>query len=182
MKLSNFVKKVMMCMGLMLGMSFVNAVAAPVTVVDEVQQDNNYVVITGVGVNMRKGPGLNYGVYPTKPNKGAKLTCLGESGDWYKVAWGKGTAYVFKKYAKFVEGTAVAKPKSTPMCQITGQGVRLRLGPGLNYDFLAYPNGKAWGPAKGEKLVITGDYGDWWQVAYADGNYYVSKQFAKKIQ
>ena len=96
MKLSNFVKKVMMCMGLMLGMSFVNAVAAPVTVVDEVQQDNNYVVITGVGVNMRKGPGLNYGVYPTKPNKGAKLTCLGESGDWYKVAWGKGTAYVFK--------------------------------------------------------------------------------------
>ena len=142
MKLSNFVKKVMMCMGLMLGMSFVNAVAAPVTVVDEVQQDNNYVVITGVGVNMRKGPGLNYGVYPTKPNKGAKLTCLGESGDWYKVAWGKGTAYVFKKYAKFVEGTAVAKPKSTPMCQITGQGVRLRLGPGLFFPDLGVDLGE----------------------------------------
>ena len=82
MKPSNFVKKVMMCMGLMLGMSFVNAVASTVTGVEEVQQSNSYVVITGTGVNMRKGPGLNYAVYPTKPNKGAKLTCLGESGDW----------------------------------------------------------------------------------------------------
>ena len=177
----NYVKKVIMCMALMLGMSCVHVFAASVTSVEEVQQ-SAYVVITGVGVNMRKGPGLDYGVYPTKPKKGAKLTCLGESGDWYKVAWGKGTAYVFKKYAKYVSGTGVARPQSTPMCQITGTGVRLRLGPGLNYDFLAYPNGKAWGPAKGEKLVITGDYGEWWQVAYANGNYYVSKKYAKKIQ
>ena len=75
---------------------------------DIVQQSKTYVTITGTGVRMRYGPGLNYGYYKDargntmSPKKGERLVCIGETSDWYKVKYANGVYYIFKQYAKKV--------------------------------------------------------------------------------
>ena len=69
MKNNNVIMKWVLCLVVMLGMSASSAFAA--TSIDEVCQTGNYVTITGTGVRMRYGPGLDYGYYSTSPKKGA---------------------------------------------------------------------------------------------------------------
>ena len=61
---------------------------------------------------------------------------------------------------------------------ISGTGVRLRLGPGTDYDYLTNDKGQQVSPAKGAKLEYQGEYGDWYRVEFNDNSYYVSKDFA----
>ena len=82
------IRKMMLCLMAMLCLMCINASAATTPSFDEINQENTYVTITGTGVRMRYGPGLNYGYYKTSPKKGAKLLLLGQSGDWYEVQWG----------------------------------------------------------------------------------------------
>lgn len=172
------------CLILLMGMSFtVNAR----TMVDltAVEQGSKYVTITGTGVRLRFGPGLDYGYYKDAkgvaitPKKGQQMELIGESGDWYEVKYGDDVAYVFKQYATIAGNATVA---SASMVEVTGTGVRLRKGPGLNYDFLKGKNGSIRGPKKGERLVCIGETSDWYKVKYANGTYYIFKQYAKKLK
>ena len=176
------IRKMMLCLMAMLCLMCINASAATTPSFDEINQENTYVTITGTGVRMRYGPGLNYGYYKTSPKKGAKLLLLGQSGDWYEVQWGNDVAYVFKQYAKVTSQKVNAPKPASKMVQITGTGVRLREGPGLNYDFLKWKDGTTRAPKKGEKLVCVGEEGDWYKVSYAGGYYYIFKQYAKRIK
>ncbi len=175
MKNNNVIMKWVLCLVVMLGMSASSAFAA--TSIDEVCQTGNYVTITGTGVRMRYGPGLDYGYYSTSPKKGARLQLLGQSGDWYEVKYGNDVAYVFKQYAKVTNAPA---PQTKLM--VTGTGVRLRLGPGLDYDYLKWKDGTVRGPKKGERVVCVGEESDWYKVKYANGVYYIFKQYAKKVK
>lgn len=177
MEKNNCILRWMMCLIVMLGMS-ANSVFASTTIsVDEVNQTSGYVTITGTGVRMRYGPGLDYGYYSTSPKKGARLPLLGQSGDWYEVKYGNDVAYVFKQYAKVVQNAAPQQK-----LQITGTGVRLRKGPGLDYDYLKWKDGTTRGPKKGERVVCIGETSDWYKVKYANGEYYIFKQYAKKVK
>ncbi len=169
-------RKTLMCLVMLLGMSVATANASTLLSVDEVQQ-GSYVTITGTGVRMRYGPGLNYGYYGTSPKKGTRLQLLGEDGDWYQVRYGQNVAYVFKQYAKLS-----GAPVYTSRVQITGVGVRLRMGPGLNYNYLKWKDGTARGPKKGDILECVGESGDWYKVRYGNGTYYVFKQYAKIVR
>ena len=115
------------------------------------------------------------------PKKGTKLLLLGQSGDWYEVKYGQDVAYVFKQYAKLSNGT-VAQAPVTSKILVTGNGVRLRKGPGLNYDYLKWQDGTIRGPKKGEKLICTGETTDWYKVKYANSEYYLFKQYGKKVK
>ncbi|MBO7338038.1 MAG: SH3 domain-containing protein [Paludibacteraceae bacterium] len=61
---------------------------------------------------------------------------------------------------------------------ISGTGVRLRLGPGTDYNYLTNDKGDQISPSKGAKLEYQGEYGDWYRVKFSNGSYYVSKDFA----
>lgn len=53
--------------------------------------------ITGSGVNLRSGPGTSYSAVTTL-SKGATVTIVGQSGDWYQVSTGTYTGYVRSDY------------------------------------------------------------------------------------
>ena len=65
--------------------------------------------------------------------------------------------------------------------KVTGTGVRLRYGPGLNYNFLKNKNGQQISPQRGAILQVVGEESEWWLVRYNNGNYYISKQFAMLV-
>lgn len=183
----NTIKKLLVCLMFMLSIPFVAVQASSSFVMEEINQSDQYVTITGTGVRMRFGPGLNYGYYKNangtamSPKKGTKLLLLGQSGDWYEVKYGQDVAYVFKQYAKLSNGT-VAQAPVTSKILVTGNGVRLRKGPGLNYDYLKWQDGTIRGPKKGEKLICTGETTDWYKVKYANSEYYLFKQYGKKVK
>ncbi len=152
--------------------------------VQEIQQSGTTVTVTGNSVRLRVGPGLDYDFLKWSngtarcPKKGEKLNYLGESGDWYKVSYAGQTLYIFKQYAK-LNGAATAP---TYKVQITGTGVRLRFGPGLDYGYLVWENGATRSPEKGEKLTYLGEEGDWYKVSYAGSEFYVFKSYAKLVK
>ena len=172
------------CLLVMMGMS-ITVHATTMADLAAVEQGKTYVTITGTGVRLRFGPGLDYGYYKNSkgvaisPQKGEKMELLGESGDWYEVRYVDEVAYVFKQYAK-VDGTSQVTTAS--MIQVTGTGVRLRKGPGLDYDYLKWKDGTIRGPKKGERVVCIGETSDWYKVKYANGVYYIFKQYAKRIK
>ena len=63
------------------------------------------VVVNGVHVRLRWGPSLNAAIYcnsygrPIYPSKGARLTYLGQSGNWFKVRYGGNVLYISKDYS-----------------------------------------------------------------------------------
>ncbi|GEM_PF-557710 len=183
----NSMKKLWVCMMILLSMPFVTAQADNSFVVEEINQSEQFVTITGTGVRMRFGPGLNYGYYKNangttmSPKKGTKLQLLGQTGDWYEVKYGNDVAYVFKQYAKLSGTTAAPAPVRSKVL-VTGTGVRLRKGPGLKYDYLKWQDGTIRGPKKGDKLICTGETTDWYKVQFANSEYYLFKQYAKKVQ
>ena len=159
---------------------------------DMAQQSQPKVIINGTGVRLRKGPGTNYDFLKWEngaarsPKKGAKLTYLGEEGNWYKVSYEKGTYYVSKDFSYLDSTASPAKKEAAKTAQpaekqsevvITGNGVRLRKGPGLDYDYLKWENGGVRSPKKGTRVKYLGSEGDWYKVSYAGGVYYLFKQY-----
>lgn len=70
----------------------------------EVNHSAKYVVVNGDNVRLRWGASLNASIYSDNhgkaiyPNKGARLTYLGQTGDWYKVSYNGNTLYISKKH------------------------------------------------------------------------------------
>lgn len=63
------------------------------------------VVVNGTNVRLRWGPSLNSAIYsngngkPIYPKKGARLTYLGQNGNWYMVSYNGNTLYISKDYS-----------------------------------------------------------------------------------
>ena len=177
------IQKTIMLVALMLMGYTTNAMAWGTPRVQEILQSGATVTVTGNSVRLRVGPGLDYDFLKWSngtarcPKKGEKLTYLGEEGDWYKVSYAGQTLYIFKQYARLNAATA-----TTYKVQITGTGVRLRFGPGLDYGYLVWENGAARTPKKGEKLTYLGEEGDWYKVQYAGSEFYVFKSYAKLVK
>ena len=62
---------------------------------------------------------------------------------------------------------------------VTGTNVRLRLKPSLKSETLTNSRGENVHPAKGEKLELLGDAGDFYKVRYKGQVVYISKQFSQ---
>lgn len=63
-------------------------------------------VVTGSGVNLRSGPGLNYQVVDCLP-KGASVTVTDRSnGEWYAVSYNGTSGFMSSHYLSISEGTA----------------------------------------------------------------------------
>ena len=135
----------------------------------------NYVTVTGTNVRLRMGPSLssetltNANGVNIHPNKGERLECIGQSGDFYKVIYQGYTVYISKQYAKL--------QSVQQYVMVTGTNVRLRLAPSLNAGTLQR-NGVNVHPRKGERIKLMGTSGNFWKVNY-QGNYvYIHKDYA----
>ena len=84
---------------------------------------------TSAGVNIRSGPGTNYGKITAVPYKGT-VTVTGSSGAWWKVTYGSTSGYAKAEYF------------SVPCKVSTSAGLNIRSGPGTGYSKItAMPNG-----------------------------------------
>ncbi len=100
---------------------------------------------------------------------GAGLDIAGEDGDWYKINYNGGTAYVYKSYVavKSSPGAASAAGRSGT---VTGSEIGLNVRDG------------AWGSvigglSDGESVTITGEDGDWYKIDHNGRTAYVYKSF-----
>lgn len=125
------------------------------------------------GVNLRMGPSTDDFSSIKKIGKSDKLSVTGAYGDWYQVSVGGSYGYV---YSEFVNIGAAAE--STPQVDkldgklgtVTGNGVRLRSGPGTSYSVIGYYN-------RGVQFTVTGKSGDWYQVTSGNVSGYMSASY-----
>ncbi len=112
--------------------------------------------VNASNVNVRKGPGLQYESYG-KLRCGTKVYILEKHGSWFKCrtpggrGWIRGDLLEFdvqkgRKLAQACGGTAKA--------YIAEDNVRLREGPGTNYDIIAILK-------KGQTIYVTQRHNDW---------------------
>ncbi len=78
-----------------------------------VEPADDTVSITGIGVNVRSGPGTNYPIIGTV-SAGDTLHRTGISGDWSQVRFEGVTGFVYSQYASAVSPTASPAPTEAP--------------------------------------------------------------------
>ena len=127
--------------------------------------------VTGDDVNMRSGPGTNYGIIACL-EKGATVTVNDCSNSyWYNVTYNGRTGFMSSYYLSIKPAQTSAPAEQTqpaetapaetapaqPNGYINAMYVRFRSGPGTGYTVL--------GEYKtGTKVIITGSSGDWTKV------------------
>lgn len=135
------------------------------------------VVVQGNGVRLRVGPGLGYDVYK-QVNRGTRLSYNYTSGDWYCINYNGYKLFIHRDFASLSYNSGNSTNRGNNYnantynyVRVTGNGVRLRTGPGLGYDVYKQVN-------RGTKLRYVSTQGDWYCVLYNNYYLYVSRDFA----
>lgn len=116
--------------------------------------------VVGNNVNIRTAASASAGVLGNATG-GAELNILGKNGDWYKVSYkGNNEAYISSQFLSVDKIDAAIK----------GNNVNIRSMPSTNAAVVTTVNG-------GEGVTIIGQTGDWYQLAYNNGNAYVNQSF-----
>ena len=129
-------------------------------------------------VRLRLGPSTDYsivGMY--SKNTAAKVS--GETGDWYEVSINGTYGYMSKQYVSLssnntASGGNTAAPTETLNTTgiVTGNGVRMRGGPGTSYATVGYYD-------TGIRLTVTGKTGNWYAVSYNGLSGYMSADYVR---
>ncbi len=123
--------------------------------------------------NMRSKASAS-GTLVAKPAKGASVTILSQSGDFYQVSYDGKTGYIDKRYVQVSSG-------SSDSGSTTGT-------PGVIYNVTSYANMRSKAstsgsviakPAKGASVTILGQSGDFYQVSYDGKTGYVDKRYVQ---
>lgn len=128
--------------------------------------------VNGSAVRMRMGPSTDFAIVGSY-NKGTDVKISGEYDGWYEVCINGKYGYMKKDYVKV--GSAAAAAPEKPMDSvgtITGNGVRMRSGPGTGYSVVGYYN-------KGIQVNVTGQTGNWYAVTYKGLKGYISADYVK---
>lgn len=122
-------------------------------------------------INVRSGPGTSHAVIG-QIRPGTQYQIVSESGDWWAIAYGGQTGYVFKPLVTVSGGGPVTTPG--------GQSVEaywianVRAGPGTNYDAIGQIR-------HGTRYPIAGESGGWWIITFNGQNGYVSKSVVRVV-
>ncbi|MBR6284905.1 MAG: hypothetical protein IKR25_11525 [Muribaculaceae bacterium] len=87
-----------------------------------------------------------------------------------------------KKILTLVMLAVMSLSASAAYVVVTGTDVRLRMKPSLKSETLTNSRGENIHPAKGEKLELLGDAGDFYKVRYKGQVVYISKQFSRAME
>lgn len=135
------------------------------------------IYVKGIGVRLRLGPGLGYGVY-TKLNTGTALSYVFSTGDWYCVNYGGRNLYINKQFATTSASEAAnhRSPSSSTgtYLTITGNGVRLRTSPNDSNLGNVYTQLN-----RGARVLYLGTTGYWYNVSYGGRSLYVRSDYAQ---
>ena len=158
------------------------------------------VVINGTNVRMRFEPNLNckwlcYNTgSPVYLPKGTKVKYVGNAGNFYAISYQGQTLYVSKDYSYIYGTTPPARQsqsrnmgRSEVQLQnttvvINGVHVRLRVGPGTNYNYFTWDDGSPCYLEKGTRLPCTGEENGFYRATYRGRTVYISKKFSYVIK
>ncbi|WP_317855706.1 SH3 domain-containing protein [Chakrabartyella piscis] len=114
---------------------------------------------TTTGVNIRAGAGLDTEVLG-QIDKGTEYDVIERHGDWYEIDYDGQTAYVFSDYFELLDANG----------EVNGSNVNVRAAATTEATSL----GKV---STGEKLTVTAQNRDWFQINYNGEVGYISKDF-----
>ncbi|PFU43799.1 peptidase M15 [Bacillus cereus] len=127
--------------------------------------------VNGSNVNLRKGPGTGYAVI-RQLGKGESYKVFGESNGWLNLG-GDQWVYNDPSYIRYTGKSAPATSQSSNegvgVVTITPDVLRVRTGPGVNYDIVKNVR-------KGEKYQSWGYKDGWYNLG---GNQWVSGEYVK---
>ncbi len=131
-------------------------------------------VSSASGANLRSGPGMGYSVVTAVANN-TQLTRTGTAaGGWTQVSYNGQTLYVATSLlAGSSSSSSSGTTSSSGSGTVTGDGVRVRSGPGTDYSVIGYYN-------KGASVSITGTSGSWYQISYNGQTGYIAAQYVSK--
>lgn len=122
-------------------------------------------VVVSPALNVRSGP---WGNIIGSLYNGNKVEILGSSGDWYKISYGGGIAYVHSDYVVAGASSSAASSQST--------AGRVNADPALNIR--TSPWGAVIGSfSNGSSITIVGREGDWYKVNYGGSIAYVHSAY-----
>ena len=143
---------------------------------------SGYTVKTTASVNLRKGPGLDYGKI-TSVSSGKSFTYQGISQfdsrgiAWHKISYNGGTAWISWKYSNLqYNGNSIDESN----CVQATASVNLRAGAGTNYAKLT-------SVSKEKRLVYLGESQNdsrgvrWYKVSCSKGIAWVSSRYSKLV-
>lgn len=136
------------------------------------------IVKVNSALNMRSGPGSNYGVIGTLRNND-KVEIIKEVDGWYEIKFNGKVGYVSKSYITIVNEEANNGTESV-IKEGTVYGVstnlNVRTGPGTSYQVVGYL-------LSGDKVKILGEENGWYKIQFnastGTKNGYVSKDYIK---
>ncbi|WP_283676264.1 SH3 domain-containing protein [Clostridium perfringens] len=136
------------------------------------------VVKVNSALNMRSGPGSNYGVIGTLRNND-KVEIIKEVDGWYEIKFNGKVGYASKLYITIVnEGSNNGTESEIKEGTVYGVSTNLnvRTGPGTSYQVIGYL-------LSGDKVKILGEENGWYKVQFnastGTKNGYVSKDYIK---
>ena len=130
--------------------------------------ESNGTMYATTGVNVRSGPSTSYSIVGGL-NRGDKVTKTGTSGNWTRIAWGSGSAYVYSKYLQsgyISGGSSWVSPGSGNYIRYATTLINVRQGPGTEYALLGTVS-------RGQSLTCVGTSGSWTKVIWGSGYGYV---------
>lgn len=114
---------------------------------------------TGNSVNVRAQANTEAEVLG-KIDQGDEYTVVGKIGKWFEISFEGQSAFIFDDYFELTEAKGIALES----------GVNVRQNPSTSSASLGKLNA-------GDSVDVTGQSGDWYRIAYNDGEAYVSKNF-----
>ncbi|MDK0684444.1 SH3 domain-containing protein [Clostridium perfringens] len=141
------------------------------------------VVKVNSALNMRSGPGSNYGVIGTLRNND-KVEIIKEVDGWYEIKFNGKVGYVSSQYIKIVDNeSSEEKPvePEKPSVSVNKQGVvkvnsalNMRSGPGSNYGVIGTL-------CNNDKVEIIKEVDGWYEIKFNGKVGYVSSQYIKMV-
>ncbi|MDD4236946.1 MAG: N-acetylmuramoyl-L-alanine amidase [Desulfotomaculaceae bacterium] len=123
-------------------------------------------VVAGSAVNVRNGPGTNYGVI-AQANLGDQLTVLGQSTDWYNVGLNSGGQGWVAGWLVNIQQPQAAAASAGQVALLNGNGINVRGGPGTSYGIITQGG-------SGDRFPVLESSGDWVKVQLSSGTGWVA--------
>ncbi len=134
--------------------------------------DGNYYATAQV--NVRSGPSTGYSIVGTL-DSGDRVTVTGSSGNWYRVNWNTGYAYVSASYLLPVGTSAPTQPPATSgSSYYATANVNVRSGPSTRYSVVG-------GLSANQRVTVTGSSGNWYRISWSSGSAYVSASYLRPV-
>jgi uncharacterized protein YraI len=126
---------------------------------------------TMTDVNLRSGPGMNFGVLRVVPSGASVHVHSGpQSGGWYQVSYSGTTGFIYETLLRQGGVPAQQAQAASDGAHVTTH-LNLRAGPGVSHAV------RLTIPAGGGVTVLSGPHNGWYEVSYQGTNGFVSGRY-----